>query len=232
VAPAAAAAHVFVADLAEPELADTDRHHLDRVLRLRAGEGVTVSDGAGRWRPCRYTGAGRVEPQGEITAEPRPVPPVTVAFALTKGDRPEWTVQKLAEAGVDRIVPMVTSRTVVRWEGERAARQVGRLRAVALAAAMQSRQVWLPVVEEVQPFAGAVSGAGGAAAMAQMGGGPPAMAQPAILVGPEGGWDPAELDVGLPLVGLGPTVLRAETAALAAGLLLCALRAGTVRPAT
>jgi 16S rRNA (uracil1498-N3)-methyltransferase len=173
-----------------------------------------------------------VEADGDIRAEPRPAPPVTVAFALTKGDRPEWTVQKLAEAGVDRIVPMVTSRTVVRWEGDRAARQVARWRAVAVAAAMQSRQVWLPDVEAVQPFAHAVAGAGPAAALAQMGGGPPAIAQPVILVGPEGGWDPAELDIGLALVGLGPTVLRAETAALAAGLLLCALRAGTVRPAT
>lgn len=229
--PSAAAAHVFVADLARPELADDDRHHLERVLRLRAGESVTVSDGAGRWRPCRYAGAGRVEAVGEVRAESRPVPAVAVAFALTKGDRPEWTVQKLAEAGVDRIVPLVTRRSIVRWDGDKAARQVGRLRAVAVAAAMQSRQVWLPVVDEVQSFAEVVATGRDGLAMAERGGEPPSLVHPTIVVGPEGGWETAELDVGLPLVDLGPTVLRAETAAVAAGLLLCALRAGTVRPA-
>ena len=145
-----------------------------------------------------------------------------------KGDRPEWTVQKLTEAGVDHIVPMTTARTVVRWDASRALHQVSRLRSVARAAAMQSRRVWLPVVAEVQPFS-VVAAAG--AAVAQMGGLPPSLSYSTILVGPEGGWDDAELALGLPLVGLGPTVLRAETASLAAGLLLCALRAGTVGPA-
>ena len=68
-------------------------------------------------------------------------------------------------------------------------------------------------------------------ALAQLGGGPLDLSRPTVLVGPEGGWDDSELACGLSSVGLGPTVLRAETAALAAGLLLAALRAGTVRPA-
>lgn len=231
-AGAAAAAHVFVADLDRPELADGDRHHLERVLRLRPGETVTISDGAGRWRRCEYAGGGQVASGGEVAFVPRPVPAVTVAFAVTKGDRPEWTVQKLAEAGVDRIVPMVTFRSVVRWDTERGSHQVARLRAVAHAAAMQSRQVWLPVVDDLQPFAAVADAWSPAAGLAQLGGAPPSLARPTILVGPEGGWDESELQVGLPLVGLGPTVLRAETAALAAGLLLCALRAGTVGPRT
>jgi 16S rRNA U1498 N3-methylase RsmE len=63
-----------------------------------------------------------------------------------------------------------------------------------------------------------------------MGGGPPSLERPVVLVGPEGGWDESELASGLPLVTLGPTVLRAETAAMAAGVLLCGLRAGVVGP--
>jgi 16S rRNA (uracil1498-N3)-methyltransferase len=200
-------------------------HHLARVLRLSAGEAVTASDGAGRWRRCLFADGARLEAVGDVAVVARPTPPVAVAFALTKGERPEWTVQKLAEAGVDRIVPMTSARTVVRWEGEKASRQVARLRSVARAAAMQSRQVWLPVVEEVQPFA---SVAAPDAAVAQQGGDPPSLARPFILVGPEGGWDDAELALGLPVVTLGPTVLRSETAAMAAGVLLCGLRAGVI----
>jgi 16S rRNA (uracil1498-N3)-methyltransferase len=226
---------VFVADLERPELDAADRHHLDRVLRLRPGEEVTASDGAGGWRRCEYAGAGRVVAVGDIEVEARPTPLVTVAFALTKGERPEWTVQKLAEAGVDRIVPMTTGRSVVRWDGEKAARQVVRLRSVARAAAMQSRQVWLPVVDDLAAFAELVPVGSGAhstsgLALAHMGGGPPSLERPVVLVGPEGGWDESELASGLPLVTLGPTVLRAETAAMAAGVLLCGLRAGVVGP--
>ena len=66
-------------------------------------------------------------------------------------------------------------------------------------------------------------------ALAHFGGEPPSVRAPAVAVGPEGGWDPAE-GSGRPRVGLGPTVLRAETAAVAAGLLLCALREGLVEP--
>jgi 16S rRNA (uracil1498-N3)-methyltransferase len=199
------------------------------VLRLRPGEAVTASDGAGRWRLCRFRPEGRLEPDGPIVAEARPAPAIGVAFALTKGERPEWAVQKLAEAGVDRIVPMVSQRSVVRWDGEKGARQLARFRAVARGAAMQSRRVWLPEVSELQTFAEAASLP--AAALAHMDGAPPTLATPTILVGPEGGWDPAELDAGLPRIALAATVLRAETAALAAGILLGALRAGVVQAA-
>ena len=74
-------------------------------------------------------------------------PGLTVAFAPTKGERPEWVVQKLTELGVDRIVPLISERSVVRWAGERGAGAVERLRRVAREAAAQSRRVWLPDVE-------------------------------------------------------------------------------------
>lgn len=215
-------AHVFVDDLEAPALDPDDRHHLGRVLRLRAGEAVSVSDGRGRWRPCTWTADGGLECAGEVVHEERPAPAVTVAFAPVKGDRPEWVVQKLTEVGVDRIVPLGTARGVVRWEGERAARGLERLRRVARSAAMQSRRAWLPEVAAMVPFAEAVAWEG--CALAEPGGDPPTLSRPIVLVGPEGGWAPEEASVQVPRMGLGPTILRAETAALAAGVLLCALR--------
>ena len=157
----------------------------------------------------------------------RPHPQVTVAFALVKGSRPEWAVQKLTELGVDRIVPLVAARSVVRRE--EGSGHFARLRRVAREAAVQSRRLWLPVVDDVARFELVAAGPG--AALAHPGGRPPSLDHPLLLVGPEGGWDDAELDLGLPRVGLGPQVLRTETAAVVAGTLLCALRAATVLPA-
>jgi 16S rRNA (uracil1498-N3)-methyltransferase len=155
---------------------------------------------------------------------------VTVAFVPVKGDRPEWVVQKLTEAGVDRIVVLGSRRAVVRWEGERRDRAVERLRRVAREAAAQSRRPWLPEVAGVSEL-DALSErlAPVPLALAQWGGRAPSLDVPAVAVGPEGGWEPSETD-GRLLVGLGPRVLRAETAAVAAGLLLCALRDGVVGP--
>ena len=218
-------AHVFVDDLDAPALAPDDRHHLARVLRLRAGETVSVSDGAGRWRRGVWTDDGGVEPAGEVEHVPRPAPPITVGVALLKGDRPEWVVQKLTELGVDRIVPLATARTVVRWEGAKAARHVERLRRVAREAAMQSRRAWLPEVADVS---GLPELAGPGVALAEPGGAPLSLAHPTVLVGPEGGWAPEEVGLGLPTVDLGPSVLRAETAAVAVAAVLAALRAGHV----
>jgi 16S rRNA (uracil1498-N3)-methyltransferase len=227
----AAHVHVFVADVDRPELADEDRHHLERVLRIRPGEEVTVSDGLGAWRHCHYDGSGALTPAGDVSHRPAPTPAVTVAFALAKGERPDWVVQKLTEAGVDRIVPFVAGRTVVRWDGEKVGRQMNRLRAIARAAAMQSRRAWLPVVDNLSSFEVAATSLGPHAALAHPGGHPPSLDRPAVLIGPEGGWNEQELACGLPLVGFGPTILRAETAALAAGLLLCALREQIVQSA-
>lgn len=229
------ATHVFVDDLARAELSDADRHHLERVLRIRPGEKISAADGRGGWRRFRLAGAGRLEPDGPLEHHPAPAPEVTVGFALTKGERPEWTVQKLTEVGVDRIVPFVAARTVVRWDGEKGARQVGRLRAVARSAAMQSRRDRLPVVDDVVAFEAAVALAGPAGALAHPEGRPPSLDRPAVLVGPEGGFTDEELAgalaAGLTTMGLGPRNQRAETAAMAAGVLLCGLRANVVGPA-
>ena len=221
-----AAAHVFVADLAAPELAPDDRHHLERVLRLRPGQDITVSDGDGSWRRCRFGPA--LEPVDEICHDERPAPTVTIAMALTKGERLDWAVQKLTELGVDRVVPMEAARSVVRWERDRVAHHTERLRRIARQAAMQSRRTWLPAVEDLRPFAEVAASTG--AALAEPGGPPPSVDRPTVLVGPEGGWSPEEAATPVSRVGLGPTILRTETAAVACGTLLCGLRAGLVAP--
>jgi 16S rRNA (uracil1498-N3)-methyltransferase len=214
----------LVADLDRPELGPDDRHHLERVLRLRSGDPLVLGDGAGRWRPARLGAS--VEPRGPIQSAPRPEPAITVGFALVKAGKPELVVQKLTELGVDRIVPFRAARSVVRWDATRAAKAAGRLRSVARAAAEQCHRPWLPEVAEVSQLGALLSLAG--AALADRSGDVPSLARPVVLVGPEGGWASEELDAavqaGVPRVALGDHVLRAETAAVAAGALLTGLR--------
>ncbi|MHB1517537.1 MAG: RsmE family RNA methyltransferase [Acidimicrobiales bacterium] len=246
----AAAAMVYVEQMAAPSVDARTAHHLLAVLRLRPGDEVVASDGRGSWAPCRIdvpaACTGGTDSQGghgldltlsgPVRRQPCADPAITVAFVPVKGERAEWVVQKLTELGVDRIVPLRSARSVVRWEGDRAVRAVERLRRVAVEAAAQSRRTWLPEVTEVMSLDGLAAGATRAsratiqdgAALAHPGGGPPSLACPVVAIGPEGGWDSEELarfGVG---PGLGPTVLRAETAAIAVATILCALRAGTV----
>ena len=229
-----AQAHLFVDDLDAPVMAEADRHHLDRVLRLRAGEAVTVSDGRGGLRPCTYVAGGGLEPAGDVVRVAAPAPSLGVGFALVKGTKPEWIVQKLTECGVDRILPFVAERSIVRWDEAKAGRNLERWRRVAVEAAMQSRRVWLPVVAPVRPF-GSVADADGVWLADAAGVAGPTLgdgAEVTVLVGPEGGWSATErAATGADrFVRFGGSVLRAETAAIAAGVLLNALREGAVRP--
>jgi 16S rRNA (uracil1498-N3)-methyltransferase len=234
------AAHVIVDDLtaASPALAADDARHLDSVLRLRPGERVGATDGRGGYRPCVYAGSGRLTPAGPVEVFPSRVPVLTVGLVPVKGDRPEWAVHKLTELGVDRIVLLSSERSVVRWDDRRMAAHLARLDRVARAALMQSRQVWLPEISGVVPVAsvlGALPGPGVAdgVALADMGGSPIGAAVHTVVVGPEGGWTDAERGWAAGrVVGLGQAVLRAETAAVAAGVLLTALRAGLASPAS
>lgn len=226
VTPPSARAHVFVADLAAPRLTAEDDRHLHRSLRLPAGSAVTVGDGAGRWRPCRLTGGPELDEVGDVVVDPEPAPSLTVAFALVKGERPELVVQKLTELGVDRIVPFHAERSVVRWEPAKADRQVERLQTIARLASMQCRRTHVPTVDPVGDFAGVAALPG--ASLADGAGEPPSLSVRTVLVGPEGGWSPAERGFGLPLVRLGAHTLRSETAAITAGALLVAIRSAIV----
>jgi 16S rRNA (uracil1498-N3)-methyltransferase len=217
------AAHVIVVSLEDPVIDAEDAHHLARVLRLRDGQIVTATDGAGRWRACRFLRGGQLEADGPVVVTSPPQPALTVGFAPVKGERVEWAVQKLTELGVDRIVPLRAARSVVRWDGERADAAVARLRRVAREAVMQSRRVWVPTVTDVAIPADVPD-----ACLAEPGGAPPSLARPAVLVGPEGGWAPEELAGAAATVSLGEQVLRSETAALAAAAIFGALRSRSV----
>ena len=220
--------HVFVDDLERVELRDEDHHHLTRSLRLRPGGPFTVSDGAGSWRLCRLgSGVGGVaEPDGDVVFVEAPQPRLTIGFALIKGDRPELVVQKLTELGIDAIVPFTAERSVVRWDPDRAARQVERLRRVAREAAMQSRQVRLPQIGEPTDFATLAAHPG--TIRADINGDPPTLDHPTVLIGPEGGWSDTERR-RLPAIRISTSVLRSETAAITTAALLTTLRDGWFR---
>ena len=219
--------HVFVDDLERPELRDEDRHHLTRSLRLRPGDPFTASNGEGSWRLCRL-GSGsdsEIEPVDKVVYVEAPRPKLTIGFALIKGGRPELVVQKLTELGVDAIVPFTAEHSVVRWDADRGVRHVERLRRVAREAAMQSRQVRIPEIDEVAEFTDLA--ANPLAVRADMTGNPPSLDHPTVLIGPEGGWSDAERSQ-LGAISISSSVLRSETAAITAAALLTALRDGLI----
>ncbi len=256
-----AAALVFVQDLDSPELGDDDCHHLGDVLRLKPGELVVAADGAGTWRLCEFSGpdarapdaggrgrrgghrgqggheataAGRfaLEITGPLQRQERRPPVLEVAFSWAKGDRTEWAVAKLVELGVDRLTPLVADRTVARPDPAGVAKRDERLRRIVREAAMQSRRPFLPEVGATQSVDAVVARSSPPRlALAEPGGDPVSLATPLVLVGPEGGWSSRELALVDKKVSLGDGILRVETAAIAAGVLLTALRSASVAPA-
>jgi len=232
----AAAAHVIVDSPLTDALVITgdDGHHLQRVRRLRVGEAVTAADGDGRWRPYRVDEVGGGRLALGATAGPRAEPaslwPLAVAFALTKGAKPEIVVARLTELGVDRVLPVLGARSVARWSADRAETALARLRRVAREAAQQSRRARLPRIEPLRPLAtlvgepGLVVGERGGPGAGELDA--PGASGWLAVVGPEGGFDPDELAAfeGSPRVGVGPHILRAETAAVAVAAALAGLR--------
>lgn len=211
--------HLFREDITGEIGLDDDTNHVEKVLRVRDGESITVSDGRGRWRVLRYVSSGGLRHDSEIYVETRAPRETCVAFAPVKGDRTEWTVEKLTEIGIDRIVVMTpTVRSVVRWDGAKTDAQRTKLTKTVLAAASQSRRVWLPVVD-VGVAMGSLSGAG--VAVAEPGGAVLDESVTTVVVGPEGGFAPEEIE-NWTRVTLGDTILRAETASVVAATLLVA----------
>jgi 16S rRNA (uracil1498-N3)-methyltransferase len=222
--------------------ADESRHLRD-VLRLRAGEEVSVFDGEGREFACVVleaggrSGAASLEVRGPAEP-PSPESPLelTLAVALLKGEKFDLVVQKATELGATRIAPVATARADVRPRDARdTERRVARWRRLALEAAKQSGRARVPFVEEPEEFERLARrapledaprllfserGGEGLASFVQTTARPASML---ALVGPEGGWDDEELalarEQGWTLVTLGGRVLRAETAAIT----VCAL---------
>ncbi len=234
-----AAAHVLVDGSLDEHLTVTgdDGHHLDRVRRLRVGELVTAADGAGRWREYRVAEATRgsltLDAVGGMQIEPTLTPSLAVAFSLTKGEKPETVVARLTELGVDRIIPVAAARSVVRWDESKAEAASARFERVAREAAMQSRRARLPIVDPTVPIA-SLMGRPGLVVATRDGQWASELPDPGpegwlLVVGPEGGLDESELEAlgGAPQVGVGPHVLRAETAAVAAAAALTTRRSAT-----
>ena len=231
-ADANAVAHVFVDALDDRcEITGDDGHHLQRVRRLTPGEVVTAADGSGAWRTYEVTevATGRLTlaAPGDVERACEPRVGVSLAVALTKGGLDE-VVAAVTELGVERVTPLRTARAVVRWDDRRAQRAVARLRSVAREAAMQSRRARIPIVDEVVDLAAMLQRSGlvvadragvSASALAR-----PGEAGWTVLVGPEGGLTSDELAAlaAAPRLRLGPHVLRAATAPLAAVAVLTA----------
>ena len=236
----------FVDDLVHPVIRDEDVHHLVDVLRPRIGQYLALSDGKGSWRKAVITALPTQQRRSRgrsltedglaldlevIIAGPRDqMAELTVAFAMPKGDRLDLVVQKLTELGIDRIVPLITRRTVVRLDDHLRARRTDRLNRVAREACSQSRRLCLPVVFEPQELAQFLDGANTRSVFAEPGGGVLDATVRCVIIGPEGGFDPGELPEGAEFVGLGPNILRVETAAISAATLLSALRSGLIGP--
>ena len=217
------AAHVFVRSLEIPSLSTDDQHHLLKVLRVKSTDQITVSDGVGSWITATISKDGDVRATSELHVVERPKWALSIAFAPVKGEKPELIVQKLTELGIDEIIPLApTARSVVRWDTAKAEKQTGRLQRVANEAAMQSRRVWLPVVQPVTQLADLVLRTD--VAFAEPGGVEVSAVHRTIVVGPEGGFTPDELGDSVGRVSLGESVLRAETAAIVAGALMTRCR--------
>ncbi|GAA2271177.1 16S rRNA (uracil(1498)-N(3))-methyltransferase [Streptomyces hawaiiensis] len=213
--------------------------HAVSVKRLRAGEDVVLTDGAGRWADCVVLGTeGKdrlILQLDSVSEEPAEQPRVTVVQALPKGDRGELAVETMTEVGVDAIVPWAATRCITQWKGDRGVKALGKWRATAREAGKQSRRVRFPEVAEAattRQVAALLAGAEFAAVLHESGDTPlatadlPATGEIVLVVGPEGGVAPEELalfeEAGAQAYRLGRSVLRTSTAGTAAAAVLLA----------
>lgn len=211
-----------------PEVA----HHLGKVLRLGAGDPVVLFDGTGLDYPATLTGVHR---QGATarTGAAEPVAnesslAVTLALGVARGERMDYAIQKAVELGVAVVAPVLTARTAVRLDAARAASRHRHWSRVLTAACEQCGRARLPRLEPVRSLAewlaeptagpGLLLSPHDATPLAGLG--PPPEGRVTVLIGPEGGLSEGERatarDHGYRPVRLGPRVLRAETAAVAA----------------
>ena len=215
-------------DVAEPTLPPDTAHHFRRVLRLRDNAPIVVCDGEGLWREALLGRDDVVTSLGPIVEVPKPHSPVAVGFALVKGGKPELICQKLTELGVDTIVAFTAQRSVVSWDGEKMDKQQRRLSRIADEAMMQCRRTRRPNIGIERSLAECLGSLGPNTFVADRDGiaWPPTGKQPvgALVIGPEGGWADGEVPEAVERVRISQHVLRAETAAIAAGVSLTALR--------
>jgi 16S rRNA (uracil1498-N3)-methyltransferase len=207
--------------------------HVTRVLRLGAGDAVTLFNGDGADYPARVAALGRgtveVEVMGRTAARPESPLAVTLVQGIARAERMDLVLQKATELGVAAIVPVATARSVVRLDADSRRRKAAHWRGIAIAACEQCGRARLPEVAaplplpdwlarpartgwrrvQLEPDAGVALAAAAADATSIE-----------LLVGPEGGLTETERDAarqtGYLSCRLGPRVLRSETASIAA----------------
>ncbi len=212
-----------------------DALHIAKALRMRPGEAMTLCDGKG----TDFDGVLETVTDRQVTvritasrpSQAEPTLAVTLYQGLPKGDKMDWIVQKAVELGVTAVVPVATRRSVARLEGK-ADKKQERWQRIAAEAAGQCGRGILPAVERPLSWSQALSRLSEEPALVfyEGGGQPlrelvtPSTRRLSVFVGPEGGFDPEEIDAfrrqGGGVATLGPRILRCETAPLAALTLL------------
>jgi 16S rRNA (uracil1498-N3)-methyltransferase len=214
------------------ELAGDEGRHAVVVKRVRVGEAIGLTDGAGTTATCTVISTSRSGLEATVDSSSlaeRELPRVVVVQAIPKGDRGELAVEMLTEVGVDVVVPWAASRSVAVWRGDKRDKALERWRSTAREAAKQSRRAWFPEVAEVVDTAGVVAllrDASVPVVLHEAASGPladlpvPGRGEIVVVVGPEGGITEEELAafaaVGAEPVRLGSSVLRTSTAGVAA----------------
>lgn len=219
-------------------LTGDEHRHVGRVLRGRVGDTLTLFDGAGGEVEGRIARVEREAIEVELGARRQvagPATPLTLLVAVPRGPRMDFLVQKTVELGAARIVPVIAERSVARPDAETG--RAGRWDKIAQEAARQCGRADVPVVAPPVPLSRALAdeklparrlalfeGEKSRSLRAELAGAAPGPT--ALLVGPEGGFSAAEIasarEAGFTPVGLGPRILRVETAAIAGLTLLAA----------
>lgn len=221
----------FCEDLAgdQPVLSGPEGRHAAAVRRIRVGETVDLVDGRGTRCTCVVTAVGRDALTCHVTTravEPEPTPKLTLVQALAKGSRGELAVELATEVGVDAIVPWAAARSIAKAD-----KPLIRWQATAREAAKQSRRAWFPEVSAPMRTAEVLGLPGQLLVLHEEASEPLArISLPegdlVLIVGPEGGISPEELDAfgvaGAVAVRLGGSVLRTSTAGAVAAALVSA----------
>ncbi|HVF53862.1 MAG TPA: RsmE family RNA methyltransferase [Actinomycetota bacterium] len=206
-----------------------EAHHAVKVMRIAAGESITVTDGEGRAAACTVEVDGErvIARIGEVVEKAAPTPRLGVFQAAAKGHKLDDVVERLAELGVARFSCFTSTRTVARWDRDKTDKLMDRWGGIARAAAKQSRRphlmrleagwTWSALVEATSASESALLLWEGASAPLRAAL-PDAPGSIDIIVGPEGGFSSDEADelvaAGAAAVSLGDAVLRTENAAL------------------
>ncbi len=226
---------IFVAQLVPGELVvrGDEHHYLARVRRAAVGDAIELVDGAGHRAPAVIERIGERETvlRAGAIEDATDAPPVIRALVPPiKGDRMDGCIEKLVEVGVDEIVVWPAARSVVKLEPSRRGARLAHYQAIAQAAARQSGRARVPSVAFTDSLAAAIADSLGARVVldpAAERGAFPHADHVTIISGPEGGLAPEELDAlaGWTRIGLGPRVLRADTAPIVAVALVRAATA-------